>query len=64
MLGSDYPFPLGELHPGKLIEGTTLEYTTKEQLLSGTALDWLGLDRASFETDASQKHTEMIGGQR
>jgi len=20
MLGSDYPFPLGELHPGKLIE--------------------------------------------
>ena len=22
MLGSDYPFPLGEHHPGKLIEGS------------------------------------------
>ena len=64
MLGSDYPFPLGELHPGKLIEGTTLEYTTKEQLLSGTALEWLGLDRASFETDASREHTAKIGGER
>lgn len=43
-LGSDYPFPLGETHPGRLIEsldGVSLE--TKSQLLSGTARKFLGL---------------------
>ena len=34
MLGSDYPFPLGEHHPRKLIEGVykdDLELTVREQ---------------------------------
>ncbi len=43
-LGSDYPFPLGENEPGKLIESMSdLTEKTKERLLSGTALEWLGI---------------------
>jgi aminocarboxymuconate-semialdehyde decarboxylase len=42
-LGSDYPFPLGEKEPGKLIESMTdLNAKAKERLLSGTAKEWLG----------------------
>src|SRR5258706_878911 len=45
---SDYPFPLGEQTPGKLIEGMDLYHKIKEQLLSGTALRWLGMTREKF----------------
>jgi len=42
-LGSDYPFPLGEAEPGKLIESMTeLVASARERLFSGTALEWLG----------------------
>ena len=44
-LGSDYPFPLGEHHPGKLIEGMNLAPTLKEKLLLKNASDWLKIDR-------------------
>lgn len=48
-LGSDYPFPLGELEPGKLIESMAgLPRADLERLLSGTALEWLGLEKAGF----------------
>ena len=47
-LGSDYPFPLGEHHPGNLIEGMELSDATKQRLLAGTALEWLGLDKSEF----------------
>jgi aminocarboxymuconate-semialdehyde decarboxylase len=51
MLGSDYPFPLGEHHPGKLIESTEdLDEELKEQLLAGNALQFLGLDPATYTT--------------
>jgi aminocarboxymuconate-semialdehyde decarboxylase len=43
-LGSDYPFPLGEAEPGRLIESLSdLSEPVKRQLLSGTALEFLGL---------------------
>jgi aminocarboxymuconate-semialdehyde decarboxylase len=43
-LGSDYPFPLGERQPGKLIESLSeLDDKTRERLFSGTAKEWLGL---------------------
>ena len=42
-LGSDYPFPLGEHYPGKLIEGMTFKKELKEKLLSKNALNWLNL---------------------
>jgi len=42
-LGSDYPFPLGEHHPGAMIESMEdVDAATREQLLAGTALEWLG----------------------
>ncbi len=45
-LGSDYPFPLGEGHPGKLIESIKeFSATDRSQLLSGTAREFLGLGR-------------------
>ena len=43
-LGTDYPFPLGELEPGKLIESMSFEDETKARLLHGAALGWLNLD--------------------
>lgn len=43
-LGSDYPFPLGETQPGKLIESMKdLSPKEKAQLLNGTAREFLGL---------------------
>ena len=48
-LGSDYPFPLGEHYPGKLIETMNLGYSLlqekelKEKLLFKNAGDWLGI---------------------
>ncbi len=47
-LGTDYPFPLGELEPGKLIRSMPWDDRQKEMLLSGAALQWLGLERSSF----------------
>ena len=42
-LGSDYPFPLGETHPGELIE-STLSSAEQTRVLSGTAHEFLGLN--------------------
>jgi aminocarboxymuconate-semialdehyde decarboxylase len=41
-LGSDYPFPLGEHVPGKLIQEMDLEKNVKEKLLHTNTLRWLG----------------------
>jgi aminocarboxymuconate-semialdehyde decarboxylase len=41
-LGSDYPFPLGEDVPGKLIESMPYSDHTKEWLLYRSAQEWLG----------------------
>jgi len=42
-LGSDYPFPLGEHEPGKLIDSLTdVPPADRERMLSGTALEFLG----------------------
>jgi aminocarboxymuconate-semialdehyde decarboxylase len=47
-LGSDYPFPLGERHPGKMIESMGLDGETRDSLLAGAALNWLNLKRERF----------------
>ncbi|XP_030614304.1 2-amino-3-carboxymuconate-6-semialdehyde decarboxylase isoform X2 [Archocentrus centrarchus] len=49
MLGTDYPFPLGELQPGSLIESMDeFDDTLKDKLLAGNALEFLGLKREHF----------------
>lgn len=45
MLGSDYPFPLGEAEPGKLIENIDCDDEIKAMLLHGAALNWLSMDK-------------------
>jgi aminocarboxymuconate-semialdehyde decarboxylase len=47
-LGSDYPFPLGELEPGKLIESMVSDESIRSRLLHGTALEWLNIGKAQF----------------
>lgn len=41
-LGSDYPFPLGEREPGKLIADMQFEKAVEDKLLFGNAREWLG----------------------
>ena len=48
-MGSDYPFPLGELEPGSLIKNSNLTKEIKENLLYKNALDWLALKNNFFE---------------
>jgi len=41
-MGSDYPFPLGEHHPGKLIEDMNeLSQELKDKLLFENAMKWM-----------------------
>lgn len=48
-LGSDYPFPLGEEVPGRLIESLPeLSPEARARLLGGTALEFLGMKREAF----------------
>ncbi|MGQ0740372.1 MAG: amidohydrolase family protein [Bacteroidota bacterium] len=47
-LGSDYPFPLGEHKPGRLIEKMDLGKKTTRKLLYRNALDWLGLSEKNL----------------
>ena len=47
-LGTDYPFPLGELEPGKLIESMSLSSEQRDKLLFRNALEWLGLPISQF----------------
>ena len=64
MLGSDFPFPLGEHHPGKLIASSSYDDKTKvmllpkgyppvirplqAQMLSENAIEFFGLRKEQF----------------
>ena len=47
-MGSDYPFPLGELQPGSLINSMPFDAGVKELLLNGSALEWLNMKKEQF----------------
>lgn len=47
-LGSDYPFPLGEQAPGKLIENHIKDENLRKKLLFKNAENWLGRDLTGF----------------
>ena len=49
MLGTDYPFPLGEQVPGEGIERLQLDEAQRARLYHGTALEWLGLPASRFQ---------------
>ncbi len=48
MLGTDYPFPLGEQSPGAGIAALDLDVVEQARLYHGTALEWLDLPAARF----------------
>ena len=48
MLGTDYPFPLGEQVPGAGIAALNLSPDEQAQMYHGTALEWLGLPATRF----------------
>jgi len=48
MLGSDYPFPLGDLEIGKFIEEMNLAEEVKENIFHKAALEWLNLSKDDF----------------
>ena len=47
-LGTDYPFPLGDLEIGKFIEESDLSKTQIEDIFCHSSLEWLGLDIKKF----------------
>ena len=54
MLGSDYPFPLGEEEIGNLIDTTSdLSETAKRKLLAGNAAAFFNLDLQQVDTTAA-----------
>ncbi len=48
-LGTDYPFPLGDLDPGTDIHGLPYDREVKEWLLYKSALDWLKLPESQLK---------------
>lgn len=51
LLGSDYPFPLGEARPGAMVESmNNLSSSTKEKILRTNALEWLGMKKEILST--------------
>ncbi len=47
-LGSDYPFPLGDLEIGKFIEDMDLEPAVVEDIFCNSTLAWLGVSKERF----------------
>lgn len=47
-LGSDYPFPLGDLEIGKFIEDSDLPRESVEDIFSNSTLEWLNLDKNDY----------------
>ena len=47
-LGTDYPFPLGDLEIGKFIEEMNLPQATVEDIMCNSTLEWLDLKKENF----------------
>ena len=60
MLGSDYPFPLGEHRVGELVRSSRLSSRVKEQILGRNAVEFLGLetqDKAGAQSEKDGRQT-------
>jgi tryptophan 2,3-dioxygenase len=51
LLGSDYPYPLGEQHIGALIRGSDLPVQAKSKMLGGNAAEFFGIGTAQAVSD-------------
>ena len=61
MLGSDYPFPLGEERVGSLVRESRLPELVKTQMLGGNALRFLGMEQ-SAAPESRPGQPETAGG--
>jgi len=57
LLGSDYPFPLGEHRVGTLIRSSSLASQTKDRVLGGNAATYLALESEKIPMSATAKAT-------
>ena len=48
-MGTDYPFPLGDLEFGVMMESMNISEAQRTQLFGCSALSWLGMDASDFE---------------
>ena len=48
-MGTDYPFPLGDLEFGVMMESMNISEAQLTQLFGGSALSWLGMEASDFE---------------
>lgn len=55
MLGTDYPFPLGEQEPGSGIRALGLTPEEQQQVFARTALEWLALPESRFSAADQSK---------
>ncbi len=62
MLGSDYPFPLGEERVGKLIRESQISSDAKSKLLNGNAARFLGLKTEENKVSADRVEVRTTGG--
>ena len=47
-LGSDYPFPLGDLEIGRFIEEMSISEESKEDIFCNATLEWLNLNKEEY----------------
>ncbi len=58
-MGSDYPFPLGDLTHGSIVENATfLSPEQKEEIFAAAALEFLGLPKSRFVAEQTESRTE------
>jgi aminocarboxymuconate-semialdehyde decarboxylase len=62
MLGSDYPYPLGEEHIGELIRTSDLPADVKTKMLAGNAECWLGLTPTTSDVSPTLGEGTVAGG--
>lgn len=60
MLGSDYPFPLGESRVGSLVRQSNLPQDAKAKLLGGNATRFLGLKAKAREARHESARTSAV----
>lgn len=60
MLGSDYPFPLGDLEIGAFIEEMALGEEVQQDIFANAALEWLNIDAERFGDFGSRSSAEEL----
>ena len=59
MLGSDYPFPLGEHGIGNLIRSSQLSSVARARLLGGNAVEFLGLSEQQLSSEMTTSTAKL-----